>query len=58
MLGIAVTGYSSFGGLSYQAFNPSAESLLESQAIKDIAKKHNASPAQVLHTTKEDLDCL
>lgn len=45
--GIAITGFSSFGGLSYQVFNPSAESLLDSEVIKAISTKHKVSASQV-----------
>jgi len=45
--GLAITGFSSFGGLSYKIFNASAVSLLDSAVIQEIAKKHNKTPAQI-----------
>jgi diketogulonate reductase-like aldo/keto reductase len=45
---MAVTGFSNFGGRSYQVFNPDAPNLLESDVIKAIAQKHGRSTAQIL----------
>jgi len=46
--GIAVTGFSSFGGLSYQVFNPKAENLLEHPLVQELAKKYGKAPSQIL----------
>eukprot|EP01127_Copromyxa_protea_P006358 TRINITY_DN16176_c0_g1_i1.p1 TRINITY_DN16176_c0_g1~~TRINITY_DN16176_c0_g1_i1.p1 ORF type:complete len:315 (-),score=78.59 TRINITY_DN16176_c0_g1_i1:58-1002(-) len=46
--GIALTGYSTFGGQSYKVFFPAAESLLDSEVIQGIAQKHGKTPSQVL----------
>lgn len=46
--GMAITGFSSFGGQSYQVFNPNAQSLLDSDVIKAIAQKHGKTVAQIL----------
>jgi len=50
ILGIAVTAYSSFGPQSYVELgaDKGAPSLLEHNAIADIAKAHKKTPAQVL----------
>jgi len=50
--GIAVTGYSNFGPLSFVPLNMehavSAPSLFESEVLAGIAKKHNKSIAQII----------
>jgi len=45
---ITITGFSSFGGVSYLQWDPNAENLLESDVIKAIAQKHNTTTSQVL----------
>jgi D-xylose reductase len=50
--GIAVTAYSSFGPASFQEFNmehaQKIAPLMETDVVKDIAKKHNRDPSQIL----------
>ena len=52
ILGIAVTAYSSFGPQSYVELgaDKGAPSLLEHNAIADIAKAHKKSRLQLYHT--------
>lgn len=49
--GLAVTGYSNFGNLSYVEFDPKAKSapiLFDQPVIKELASSKNKSPAQVI----------
>jgi len=49
-LGIAVTGYSSFGPQSFLELNMGrgAQLLLEHDVVASVAKTHNKTPAQIL----------
>ncbi|RIA93022.1 xylose reductase 2 [Glomus cerebriforme] len=49
--GIAVTGYSNFGNLSYKGVFPHADSapiLFDQPVIKELANKYGKSPAQIV----------